>query len=421
MVKFKFLGAAQEVGRSCFLVDDGEKFLLDCGIKLGSKETEYPLEPETNLNAVILSHAHLDHSGYIPHLFLKSNPLTYMTLPTLELSRILWADTLKIADFEKEEPVFSKKEIFKTEKYTFPVSYRKKIDLTSNNSMEFFDAGHILGSAITKLNLKKSTLIYTGDFMLNETRLHSGTDIKSLQNCDYLIIESTYGDREHPDRKETEKKFVEKVQDTIDRGGHALIPAFAIGRSQEILDIFNEYSLDAEIYFDGMGQKASRVYLNNESYLKKPKELRQALANVNWIKKSSMRKKILKNPSVIVTTAGMLQGGPIYQYLPEIYSDENSGIYLTGFQVKDTPGRILFETKKIVLNNKVVEVKAEIDKFDFSAHSSRTDLLESINLFNPKKIILVHGDKEIMNSFKKDLNKKGFEAFTPKQGDELEL
>jgi putative mRNA 3-end processing factor len=421
MVKFKFLGGAQEVGRSCFLVDDGEKFLLDCGIKLGSEETEYPLEPETNLNAVILSHAHLDHSGYIPHLFLKSNPLTYMTLPTLELSRILWADTLKIADFEKEEPVFSKKEIFKTEKYTFPVSYRKKIDLTSNNSMEFFDAGHILGSAITKLNLKKSTLIYTGDFMLNETRLHSGTDIKSLQNCDYLIIESTYGDREHPDRKETEKKFVEKVQDTIDRGGHALIPAFAIGRSQEILDIFNEYSLDAEIYFDGMGQKASRVYLNNESYLKKPKELRQALANVNWIKKSSMRKKILKNPSVIVTTAGMLQGGPIYQYLPEIYSDENSGIYLTGFQVKDTPGRILFETKKIVLNNKVVEVKAEIDKFDFSAHSSRTDLLESINLFNPKKIILVHGDKEIMNSFKKDLNKKGFEAFTPKQGDELEL
>ncbi|MBN2127764.1 MAG: MBL fold metallo-hydrolase [Candidatus Diapherotrites archaeon] len=421
MVKFSFLGGAQEVGRSCFLVDDGEKYLLDCGVKLGPKETEYPLEPETNIDAIILSHAHLDHSGNIPFIFRKSSPLTYMTPPTLGLSRILWEDTLKIADIEKSDPVFSKIEIKRAEKYTFPLSYRKRTDLNENASVEFFDAGHILGSAITKLSLKNSTLVYTGDFMLNETRLHPGSDLKSLKNCDYLIIESTYGDRAHPDRKKTEKEFVEKVQDTVDRGGTALIPAFAIGRCQEIIDVFNEYSLDAEVFFDGMGQKASRVYRDNPAYLKKPKELKEALAKVNWIKKASMRKKALKNPAVIVTTAGMLQGGPVYQYLPKVYSDSNSGIYLTGFQVEGTPGRTLFETKKIAIENEAVEVRAEVKKFDFSAHSGKDELLKAIDLFNPKKIMLVHGDKEVMNSLKKEIKKKGFDVFTPKQGEELEL
>lgn len=420
MVKIKFLGAAEEVGRSAFLVDAGDKILLDYGVKLTPKQTEYPAKIETNLDAVIISHAHLDHSGNLPHLYLDSRHLCYMTQPTLDLAKMLWHDTLNIAGMEGMDAPFSKEEIRRTEKYTFAVNYRRRMDITENSSMQFFDAGHILGSAITRLDLKDKTLVYTGDFQPLETRLHNGADL-GIKKCDYLIIESTYGDRNHPPRKESEKIFVEHVQDTIDRGGHALIAAFAVGRSQEVVDILNEYKLNAEIYFDGMGQKASRIYLQYPRYLKDHAFLKKALNKVHWIRNIGMRKKALKEPSVIVTTAGMLTGGPIYYYLPELYKDKNSELMLTGYQVKETPGRAVLETNKINLNGINVELKMQLEKFDFSAHASRDELLKTIEKWSPEKVILVHGDAEVVEVFKTEIERRGFEAIAPKIGDEVQL
>ncbi len=420
MIKIKFLGGAKEVGRSAFLIDSGDKILLDYGVKLTSHETQYPMPVETNMDAIIISHAHLDHSGNLPHLYLESKPLSYMTPPTLDLAKMLWHDTLNIAGLESMDATFSRTEIVRTEKYTFALNYNRQMDITESSSLEFFDAGHILGSAITKLNLKNKTLVYTGDFKYGETRLHSGADLK-LKGCDYLITESTYGDREHPPRKEVEKKFVNDVQDVLDRGGHALVASFAVGRSQEIIDILNEYNLNAEIYFDGMGKKASKIYLDYPRYLKNPGFLRKALKNAHWIKNIGMRKKALKGPSVIITTAGMLQGGPILYYLPELYKDKNSKLFLTGYQVKKTPGRTLLETNKINLNGINVELKMELEKYDFSAHPGQQEMLKAINKLSPEKVILAHGDEEVIEVFRKRVKEEGFDVAAPSDGEEVLL
>jgi len=420
-IKLTCHGAAQEVGRSHIIVDSADKIALDCGVKLTPHETEYPLPLNTNLSAAIISHAHLDHSGNLPHLFMQSEFRSYMTPPTLDLSKMLWFDTLKIAGLEGMDANFTREEIATTEESTYKVGYNRNIKITDKTSMQFYDAGHILGSAITKLNLGNKTLVYTGDYKKLDTRLHKGADLKGVKKCDYLIIESTYGDRNHEKRKEVEKHFVEDVQDTIDRGGHALVPAFAVGRSQEIIDILNEYNVNAEVYFDGMGQKAARIYLRYPKYLKDYPFLKKALESVRWIKTIAMRKKALKQPSVIVTTAGMLQGGPVYEYLPDLYKDKNSRIMLTGYQVIDTPGRILQEKGKIALSGINVDVKMQIGKYDFSAHPGKKELLETIEMLNPEKVICVHGDKEVMKVFKNSIKAKGFDAIVPKLGEEITL
>ncbi len=420
-IRIKFLGAAHEVGRSAFLVDSGDKILLDYGVKLTPKGPEYPLRPDTNIDAAIISHAHLDHSGDLPHLFTKGKFLSYMTKPTLELAKILWHDTLHIAGMEGIDANFSKQEIVRTERFTFAVNYRKPMDITDSVSMQFFDAGHILGSAITKLDIGGKTLVYTGDFKEEETRLHTGADLTKIKKCDYLIMESTYGDREHPPRKELEKKFVNDVQDVIDRGGHALVTAFAVGRSQEIADVLFEYGVDADIYLDGMSQKAARVYLGNPSFLKKPKFLKQALTRINWVRNVKMRKNALKKPSVIITTSGMLQGGPVHFYLPELYHDKNSKLFLTGFQVDKTPGRILLDTGKINLNGIVVDLKMEYEKYDFSAHAGKKELMSVAKKLSPEKIMLVHGDDKVMKKLRLDLKQEGFEVEAPELETELTL
>ncbi len=420
-ISFTALGGCNEVGRSSFLIDFGEKILLDRGIKLSPQGSEYPLPVETNLDAVIISHAHLDHSGALPDLFVNSNILSYMTFPTLEISKILWFDTLKIAGLESESISFSKEDIEEATKFTFPVGYKRVLHITKNCSMQFFDAGHILGSAMPLLSMGEKSLLYTGDFKVEETRLFKGADL-NVGKVDFLAIESTYGDRNHPPRKECEKLFVEEVKETIDNGGTALLPAFAVGRSQEIIDVLHEHKIGAPVYLDGMGQKVSRVTMKFPRFLKNPRFLKKALQKTEWIKNNADRKRALKQPSAIVTTAGMLQGGPALNYLKNIYKDEKSNVFLTGFQVEGTPGRILMETKKIYIDGKWYEVKGKVEKFDFSAHASQQEMLKAISKWQPEKVLLVHGDKDIIQIFKNRIEgDTGIEVTVPEAGKKITL
>lgn len=420
-ISFTGLGGCNEVGRSSFLLDFGEKIVLDRGIKLSSSGSEYPLEVETNLDAVVISHAHLDHSGALPDLFVHSNVLSYMTAPTLELSKILWFDTLKIAGLEGENISFSKEEIEDASKYTFPVDYKRLLHITKNCSMQFFDAGHILGSAMPMLRIDEKSFLYTGDFKLEETRLFKGADLK-VGKLDYLLIESTYGDRNHPPRKECEKLFVEEIQETLDRGGNALVPAFAVGRSQELVDILHEYKINAPIYLDGMGQKVARTTLRFPQFLKNPRFLKKALERTNWVKNNADRKKALRQPSVIVTTAGMLQGGPALNYLKTLSGDEKSNVFLTGFQVEGTAGRTLMETNKIAIDGKVYDIKGKVEKFDFSAHASQQEMMKAIVKWQPEKILLAHGDKGVIEIFKKKIEEDtGIEVLVPEAGKKIDL
>jgi putative mRNA 3-end processing factor len=395
-------GACKEVGRSAFVLDFGEKFLLDYGIKLNMDEIEYPLDVNEHVKAAIISHAHLDHSGFLPYFYKNSECLSFMTQATLELADILWKDSIKIAEFEGMAPKYSKQEIERTHRYNFIVPYEKKLSLASDVSLEFFDAGHILGSALTKITHKNKSFLYTGDFKVNETQLHNGANL-NIGEIDYLMTESTYGDREQADRKLEEKAFCESVQSTVERGGWAIVPVLAIGRAQEIVDILSKYNLDAPIYLDGMGKQVSEVYLQHSDLIKDSKGLKRALNSVNWVQGKNGRAQALKRPSIIVTTSGMMKGGPVVGYVQKIVKDPLSKIHLTSFQAEGTPGRTLMETGKLSQEKtgELVKVGCRYEKFDFSAHPSQSEMIHAIKKWSPQEIFLVHGDEVAMKAFSK--------------------
>ena len=397
------VGACEEVGRSGFILDFGEKLLLDYGVKMSPVGLEYPTDINENIKAIILSHAHLDHSGYLPYFYKKGNAVSFMTEPTLEISDILWQDSLKIADIEGFTPKYSKYDISDTHKHNFLLPYKKEMHITNDLSLEFFDAGHILGSSLSKLTYKEKTFVYTGDFKLEETQLHKGAD--DVGKIDYLLIESTYGDREHPKRKDVEKALCESVQDTVDNGGFAIIPAFAVGRSQEIVDILTSYNVSSDIYLDGMGEKVANLYLKHSNLIKNPKRLESGLKKAKWVRGPKDRKDAMKKPCVIVTTSGMMKGGPVVGYVEKMINDPKSKIHLSGYQAEETPGRMLQDTGKLPYgkDESIIKVGCKYEKFDLSAHPGQGEMIKAIKQWSPKKIFLIHGDKYVMPVFKKKI------------------
>lgn len=414
------LGGGGEVGRSSFVLDYGERVLLDHGVKLHTDSTQYPLPLNLNLDAGIISHAHLDHSGNFPHLFRGTHCMTYLTPPTLELAKLLWFDTLKIAGLEGMDANFSKEEISRADKYAFPCNYNKPLQVARHTSLEFFDAGHIVGSALAKLDFHGKSLVYSGDFKDTGTRLHDEADL-SFGEVDYLVMETTYGDREHPDRKKTEKAFLKTIEETLEGEGWAVIAAFAVGRSQEMLDIVYEAGFDVPIYLDGMCKAASEIYLRYPHYLKDVNFLKKALHHAVWVKDHSVRRKALNNPAIVITTSGMLQGGPAMFYLKNLHHDKHSSIILTGYQAEESPGRKLEETGFIEIDGERLKVEMRLEHYDFSAHAGHKGLLDSVKKLNPEKVVLIHGDGQVIHRFKAELEGEGFHVLAPHVGDKVVL
>ncbi|MEI7961492.1 MAG: MBL fold metallo-hydrolase [archaeon] len=416
-------GACQEVGRSAIVLDFGEKFLLDYGIKLSIDQIEYPSEITENVKAAIISHAHLDHCGLLPYFYKNHECLSFMTHATLELAEILWKDSIKIAEFEGMAPKYTKQEVERARKYNFMVPFDKKLNLTNDMSLEFFDAGHILGSALTRLTYKEKSFLYTGDYKVIETQLHEGANL-DVGEVDYVLTESTYGDREQHDRKLEEKAFCESVQSTVERGGWAIVPVLAIGRSQEIIDILSKYNIEAPIYFDGMGKAVSEVYFRHPDLVKDPKGLKKALNDVNWVEGKSGRARALKEPSIIVSTSGMMKGGPVQHYLKKVIKDPRSKIHLTSYQAEGTPGRMLLDEGKIPNpETKLIEkVSCRYEKFEFSAHPSQSEMISALKKWSPKEVFMVHGDKKVMEIFSKKIKEEtGIKATALPLGKKLEF
>lgn len=434
-IQLDVLGAGQEVGRSGFVMRyKDQAVMMDYGLKINADETEmekdvkgntaFPLETTAFLDAVILSHAHLDHSGYIPHLFSVMDTKLYMTKPTSELSEMLWYDTLKIANAEGNPLPFTPEDINRTVHNANLITYRSAKKLSTDIKMELFDAGHILGSAMTKLSFNNKSLLYTGDFKKNDTRLFKGADLKSVGNIDYLLIESTYGDRNHPPREIAEQNFIKQVRKSLDSGGNVLIPSFAIGRSQEVLNILHDYGVEAEMYLDGMGQRASNIFLQYPKGFRDFKTLRNVLNSVKWVKRHKQRQNLLEDKEgvVVVTTAGMLQGGPAMAYIPQIYQDPNSSILLTGYQVEGTKGHKLLESGEIEIDGEVYKLKTHYEQFSFSAHPGQTELLDTIVMTKPEHVVCIHGDDTVTPKFAKKVESEiGINAYAPKIGEELRL
>ncbi|HIH22938.1 TPA: MBL fold metallo-hydrolase [Candidatus Micrarchaeota archaeon] len=424
-IELHCLGASREVGRSAFLLKTDKNLLLDYGLKIFDKsgQPQFPEPFSEKIDAMILSHAHLDHSGFIPHLYSGSgsgnNPSNpshnlkwFSTPPTRDLCEILWPDSMKIMG---DTLPYKTREYHLALKHWVPVAYERRISF-GETQMTLSDAGHIAGAALVELEYHDKVVLYTGDFKNSPTRLHGGVAYDYDVNT--LIMDSTYAKREHPDRKKLEQKLMDEIHETTDNGGTALLPAFSLGRSQELISIIRAHDRHIPIYLDGMGKDISLIYARYPGYISDVKKFRKDLSTVVSVRKNHQRMEATREPAVIVSSAGMMEGGPVLGYVVRL--NPNSKIILTGYSVEGSNAWRLLNENALIINGNRLEAEFPVEYLDFSAHAGRSDLLNMIKSTNPEKIVLVHGDstEEFERELKEDF---GLDAVAPKLGDVIKL
>ncbi len=423
-IEIKFYGAAREVGRSCIMVNS--EFLFDSGIKISEEGTEYPLIGKDELKkikAVFLSHAHLDHSGALP-LFNKLGfkGEIFATSMTKDITRILLKDSFHIEMLNKEEPGYTKENIQQAINQIKKVNYFIEYNL-KGTKFRYFDSGHIPGSASVLIELKGKRILYSGDINSRETRLLRKLEYEKYvpKIIDTLICESTYGDRNHEDRKKQEENFIEKIKETLHNKGTVLIPAFSVGRAQEIILLLDSHNIRYPVYLDGMAKKVSNLFLKNTGWIKSHDSLSKALNKVIYIKKPRQREEVSRKNAIIITTSGMMDGGPVIDYLEYLWKNPKNSILLTGYQVEGSNGRLLLDEGKVFIDGIRVKVKAFYKKYDFSAHSGRNELIRYIETIKPKALILQHGDETAIMSLAEYFKGKGIKVYTPKLNESISI
>ncbi len=384
-MELEFLGGASQIGSlGMVLRDDGRTLLFDYGLT-PADPPEYPRPAPANLDAVFLSHAHLDHSGMTPVLSRLPRLRVVATPVTARVTDLLARDTLKVARLEGYLEPYTSDDIRSLSQRFFEVE-RHSTYRHAGLEVDLVPAGHIPGASMF-LYRGVRDLLFTGDLQTIPTHLVEGG---AAVECDTLVIESTYAGREHPDRRDTERRFREKIAETVERGGKAIVPAFAVGRAQEVILALAHAGF--EVWMDGMARTVNRIYRSNPGYLRDPRRFRSALEQVRIVEHPSDRKQALRDADVIVTTGGMLEGGPVLYYIGECYRDERSSILLTGFQVEGSNGRQLVERGTLTLDDVTVRPSCEVTSFDFSAHAGHSELLEFVRRTKARKVVLMHGD-----------------------------
>ena len=368
----------------------------------------------------LISHAHLDHCGALP-LFNKlgMNVPIFMTDTTKKISEVLMNDALKIAkhdghNFYSSENIQS---VMREIRNVNQSSNEKKIEHNYDNfKFEFFNSGHIPGSSSILLNIDGIKLLYSGDINYSETRLMKKAE--KFPEADVLIIESTYGDKEHPKRDWEEDKFLGNIDDTLKRGGSVLIPVFAVGRAQEILLLLSKRNYEVPVYLDGMAKEITSLVMNSKNpYVKNSDKLKKFMGDVIVVDRRS-RETYMKHQGIFITTSGMCTGGPVMDYLHYLHNKSSHSIFLTGYQSEDSNGHSILEHRTVILDNKRYDVRCQVEKFDFSAHSGKSDLIKMIKDVNPKVLILNHGNKKSMESLKNEFSGK-IKVIVPKLGEEV--
>lgn len=417
-MRLNFLGGCQEVGKSSLVVDAGVKVMLDAGIRVHDSNTIPPLQ-KASPDAAVITHGHLDHCGGLPALY-KHRPVhSLATFPTIPLINLLIEDSEKIALSNRTSLPYGRQDIKKMNAHLTPLPFNAEYEFYDGTTVEMLDAGHILGSAMVLVKNRKN-LLYTGDFNAVKTRLHNPAKPPDC-HVDALVIESTYALRDHPDRKKLEKKLVKTVSEAIDARQTVLMPAFAVGRTQELLTILANTGLGADVCVDGMGRKVLEIMAEYSGYVSDYKNLAHAVRKTVLIEGDSDRRKALKTPSVIITTAGMLDGGPALSYLKEMQAKNNGVILLTGYQVPGTNGASILKGEKIKINNTLTKITLPVKQFDFSAHAGRTELFEFVDKVSPEKVFCVHGDQESCVKFAEELKAKGYDATAPKLDEKADV
>ncbi len=375
-------------------------------------DTEYPINAG-KVDACIISHAHLDHSGFTPSLFNDGFPVTIATQPTMQLAELLIEDSMKIHKRKHQHEHYHKGQLKTMMNRYVPAVYGRKMEF-DKYTITLHDAGHICGSAVSVVESQKTgrKIAYTGDFKVEPQLLENGADVVKT---DILIMESTYANKDHPNREELVKAFADEVKETLDNNGTALIPVFAVGRAQEMLAVLNKAGLVNRTYMDGMAKAATDIVAAHPDFIADPALLESAMRRAIWINNKRHKTEAVDGGNIILTTSGMLNGGPVLDYITRL--NRNSKIFLTGYQVEGTNGYHLVQGKPLNIDGTEFKVKTPLSVYDFSAHAGKTDLHEYVKKCSPEKVICVHGSAENTALLAEDLKLEGFDASAPKVGD----
>lgn len=411
----KVLGAAREVGRSGFLIDcDGTNLLLDYGVMFGRRGSppQYPshVKPK-DIDSVIITHAHLDHSGYVPSLFVSGHCNVYTTPPTLELTQLLIEDMLKI---EKNFHPFDLPELNNMIKNTKEIGFREKIK-RGNATFELRSSGHVIGGGTVLVESDNKRVFYTGDIHPKGSRMLKEADL-DIGEIDLVITESTYSQTEQMPRIQSEEGLVEFANEVMDRKGILFVPAFSVERSQEIACVLRNAGFKHKVIMDGMALKVNEIMFRYLEYLRDPKVFADSINRAVSIRNNRERKNALSEPCVVISPAGMLVGGNAVYYLQELAFDSKNGIALVSYQGDGTPGKKLLETGKVETRGRDLKVSAEVRQFEFSGHADKNELFNLIkNIKGNPKVLTVHGDDESCTKFAQEIHEKlGLEAYSPK-------
>lgn len=468
-MKIKFCGASSGVTGSCHLLTtENHKILLDCGQFQGGKSQEalnaepFPFDP-AEVECVILSHAHIDHCGRIPLLVKRGfRGKIYCTDATADLLDVMLKDSGYIHEKDAErqsrkalragkppvEPLYTYNDAVEALQYVEPVLYNQLIELNENMKIVFNDAGHILGSAITELWItedgKESKIVFSGDLgMIDRPILRDPTIIKK---ADYVIMETTYGNRNHPENSTSINQLLDIVLKTIKRGGNVVIPSFAVGRTQELIFEFNRFyeehpeyrdQLDkVKVYVDSpMATTATEVFRKNaqvfdeetKAYIMRgdnPLDFKNLKFTRTTAESQALN--MDRSPKIIISASGMCEAGRIRHHLKHNLWDARSSVVFVGYQAEGTLGKLLVEgTKDITLFGEAVHVNAEIYNLEgFSGHADQNGLFAWISGFRkkPRQIFLVHGEEDSKKDFAKLISDKlGYDPVVVLENSEYEL
>ena len=420
------LGGVKQVGRSCFMVITSEsKIMLDCGINPGdiSGLSAYPRIDWFNfdldeIDAVVLSHAHIDHQGFLPTLFKYGykGPV-YCTEPTLPLMALLQHDSVKIAKNNGSYLPYESRDVNEVIRHCITLPYGKPTDVSPDVTITLNNAGHIMGSATVHINISGvHNILYSGDYKYARTQLLDSA-VSIYPRVETLITESTYGNSTDimPDQSTVYRTFTESINQTLSGGGKVLIPVPAVGRAQEIMLVIDREMresrlIEAPIFIEGMISEASAIHMSYAHYL--GYDVRKSVSQgVNPFQSEyftavngyGRRDEVLndENPSIIMATSGMLEGGPSVEYFKEIAPNSRNKIMFVSYQINGTLGRRVIDgriTEASMLDEKgklkVIPVRCSTQKIDgFSGHSDFNQILSFVSRVRPKRVLVNHGEK----------------------------
>lgn len=414
-MEIKFLGGAREVGRVAIAIKTAKaQILLDYGVML-NHTPGFPMHiPPKEVDAIIATHGHLDHTGAIPIFHISEKKPVYGTKLNLEFTTLLLKDFIHLSSYYLPYEYI---ELNSMVRNYVNIEYREEFKI-GDMKLRLLNSGHLPGGASTIIEAEGKRLLYTSDFNTVETRLLPSAD-QDYGELDAVIIESTYATEDHTERRLLEEMFVSEVTSVVESGGTVLVPAFSVGRAQEIACVLAAHHFEYPTAMDGMAREASRILMNYLEYLKDPRLFMDAMHMINWVDDWRERKKVAKKPGVIISPAGMLKGGPATYYLQIIGKKSRNAIFFVGFQVPGTPGRELLDRGRCVIDGKVRKVEAKVAYFDFSSHCGAKELKETIKRLKGKpKVFTIHGAEGNCEKFAKWIREEvGLEAVPPNPGE----